>query len=365
MSDFLRNQDYCWFVEASNGEFRTDSFQETGEVWFFETEDPLDDKDWFTSINGDIYTGGIDGGIGQSMELPPPEHYADQYLVPPPPVPWSPPYIAHEDTTSSLPMFSLSDNEMDISHSDPTPGYYPESESTLFAENTSLTNVWPANYTGNPPADAISLPRSGEDCDDIFIHNAPSSRALEPSEAYEADVSCVQDGINNYGGDYRNLNPGVAVVYVTGSGELRFSSPFETSNDNYRVVFVTGPGVDVKIDWTLASPDPVDRGSLTPLIEAAFVASGTQSSPSTFEFEGRPGDPLDDPDSSIVVEGPIIGRSVILGRNRDIENYFPSEIIVYNNYYLYDLTNKERTEATGINNFTGLFVTDVDWISEE
>ena len=136
-------------------------------------------------------------------------------------------------------------------------------------------------------------------------------------------------------------------------------------HDNYRVVFVTGPGVDVKIDWTLASPDPVDRGSLTPLIEAAFVASGTQSSPSTFEFEGRPGDPLDDPDSSIVVEGPIIGRSVILGRNRDIENYFPSEIIVYNNYYLYDLTNKERTEATGINNFTGLFVTDVDWISEE
>lgn len=343
---FDRNTGYCWFVEANNGEFAQSSFNTTGIVWNFETEDPLDDKEWFTTIGGDLYAGGIEGQAGNPLDLPNPSDYH---------ITWSPPYLAHEDS-SGLPVSGLSSLDMNVSHSDPTPDYFPESQSGLFAENASLTSTWPENYTGEPPADAIEI---DSNCDDLFIHNPPSSPALEPGEAYEADVSCVQDGIDNYGGDYRNQNPGVVALYVTGSGDLRFDSEFLTSNDNYRVVFVTGPSVNVKIDRSLTSPDPVDRASLTPAIEAAFVTVGT------FEFEGTLGDPLVDPDASVVVEGPIIGRSVILGRDRGLSNNFPSEIVMYNNYYLYDLTNKERTSATGVNNYTGLFVVDVDWVSEE
>jgi hypothetical protein len=255
--------------------------------------------------------------------------------------------------------------DMDISHNETiTDPYFPESESGLFAENAALTSTWPPNYTGNPPADAIELPRAGESCNDIFIHNAPSSPALQPGEAYEASISCIKDGLDNYGGDYRNQNPGVVAVYVTGSGELRFDNDFLTSNDNYRVVFITGQNVDVKIDRNLSGnfapdADPVDKNNLTPVIEAAFVVNGT------LEFEGTPGDPLTDPDDSIVVEGPILGKAIMLNRDRGLTNHFPSEIIKYNNYYLYDLTDKERTSATGVNNYTGLFVVDVDWISEE
>jgi len=352
---FDRNTDYCWFVEANNGELTNSSFQTTGIVWNFETEDPLDDKDWFTTIGGDLYAGGIAGGAGNPLELP---NVADYHVT------WTPPYLASEDG-SGLPVSSLSSLDMDISSDNPNQGttYFPESQSGLYAENASLTSTWPDNFTGNPPSDAISLPRSGESCDDIFIHAASrSSPALRPTESYKADVSCVQDGIDNYGGDYRNQNPGVATIYVTGTGELRFTGDFVTNNDNYRVVFVTGPNVDVKIDRTLTdpvNPDPINKANLTPLIEAAFVVTGT------FEFEGTPNDPLDDPDTSVVVEGPIIGKVISLNRDRGLTNYFPSEIIKYNNDYLYNLTQAERALGNAMNNFTGLFVVDVDWISED
>ncbi len=348
---FDRNTTYCWFVQADNGEAVTRSDETTGIIWNFETQDPLDDKDWFTTIGGDLYAGGLEGGAGNPLELPDP---ADYHLT------WTPPYLNHIGA-DGVEISSLSSLDMDISHNETaTSPYFPESESALFAENAALTSTWPPNYTVNPPADAVDLPRSGESCNDRFIHEpSNNSPALEPGEAYAASYSCVQDGLDNYGGDYRNQNPGVAAVYVTGSGELRFDSPFETSNDNYRVVFVTGQNVDVKIDRNLSSPDPVDKATLTPLIEAAFVVNGT------LEFEGTSGDPLTDPDVSLVVEGPILGRAIILNRDRGLTNHFPSEIIMYNNYYLYDLTQKERTSATGVNNYTGLFVVDVDWISEE
>jgi len=52
LNAFDRDTDYCWFVEADNGEAVTRSYETTGIVWYFETDDPLDDKDWFTTICG-------------------------------------------------------------------------------------------------------------------------------------------------------------------------------------------------------------------------------------------------------------------------------------------------------------------------
>jgi hypothetical protein len=187
---------------------------------------------------------------------------------------------------------------------------------------------------------------------------------LQPGEAYAADVSCVQAGLDALLVPYRVQNPGVVALYVTQDGnDLRFDKELYAENAQRRIVFITGQNVNVKIDRNLSgnfAPDvnPVNKANLTPVIEAAFVVTGT------LEFEGT-SDPDTDPDISVVVEGPILGKAIMLNRDRGLTNYFPSEIIMYNNYYLYSLTNAERTEATGINNFTGLFVVDVDWISEE
>ena len=182
--------------------------------------------------------------------------------------------------------------------------------------------------------------------------------ALHPDNTYKADVACVNSGIADVaGGNYSLAQDGAITLYVTGSGDLRFDNRFISIDGDNRVLFVTGTGVNVKIAGSLDSGNPTFVSPT--LIEAAFVINGN------IEFERKAGDPDPEinPDISIVVEGPIITRSVSFNRNRGSTNYYPSEVIKYNPYYLYKLTSQERKSMNG--NYSGLFVVDVDWISEE
>ena len=344
----IRDTEFCWYAEANNGSYSIASATTGAEVWWFKTEDPILYQNWVTTIFGDFYTGSL------ISEFPDPTDYV---------APWTPPSLSFErnpadsDTTD---VATLSSNGIDITSSDTTQGYSPASQSNFSVEFASFDETWPPNFTGRPPADAINLPLSGS-CDDIFI---TSGDQLDTVQAYEGDVNCIEDAINNTStsaNGYQLANDGVAVVYVTGSGDLRITDEFLTDNDDYRVVLVTGPDVDVKIDRGLSLAALPDWTS-TPLIEAAFVVVGTM------EYEGVAllpiGDIVADPDDSIMVEGPVVGRNIQFNRNLGPLNSYPAEIIQYNNKFIYDLTQQERQSASG-GNYSGLFVIDVDWIETE
>ena len=345
----IRDTEFCWYVEANNGSYGVNSATTGADVWWFKTEDPILYQNWSTSLFGDFYAGSL------ISEFPDPLNYV---------APWTPPSLSFErnpadpDTTD---VATLSSNDISISSSDASEGYSPQSQSNYWAEFASFAETWPPNFTGRPPSDAISLPLGAGSCDNIFIQ---AGDRLDTTISYEGDVSCIQTAINNTSSSasgYQLANNGVAVVYVTGTGELRITNEFLTDNDSYRIVFVTGPDVQVKIDRSLSLVGDPDWTS-TPLVEAAFVVVNSM------EFEGVAALPIDqiaaDPDGSIVVEGPIVGRNIILSRNRGLGNGYPSEIFQYNNKYIYDMTQQERQSVSG-GNYSGLFVIDVDWIQTE
>jgi len=328
-----RNLEFCWYVETDNGELIAQS-----NVWWFETEDPLVYQQWMTTLYGDFYAGSV------SMEFPNQIDYI---------APWTPPHLSYEDNPASpdtTDVSTLSSNDIDISTDNSDSGYYPESHSGFLAKYTNFTQTWPANYRGDPPAGATEI---SSDCDEIF-----TSGNLNPDTTYKADASCVNTGISNVsGGNYQLSDDGVITLYVTGSSDLRFDNEFVSTNADRRVVFITGEDVDVKIDSSLNSGNPTFAS--TPEIEAAFVIN------KSMEFERKAGDPDPEtnPDTSVVIEGPIITKSVLFERNRGLTNSYPSEVIKYNSYYLYKLTSQER--GSNDSNYSGLFVIDVDWISEE
>lgn len=339
----VRNTDFCWYVETSNGTETTLSATSGSEVWDFRTADPALYQNWVTTLFGDFYAGGL------SVQYPSPSQYV---------APWDPPHAAYDDDGAYPEVSLLSSNNVDITTSDTSNDYSPESESGLWVEYADFKQTWPSNYRGTPPASATSLPLSGS-CDEIFT----GSNKLDPFEVYEGDASCISDAINAVDGSpngYELDDDGYAVVFVTGSSDLQIDNAFTTDNDDYRVVFVTGPDVSVVVNKDLELAANPDFDS-EPLIEAAFIVT------KDIEFEGVASDPLGDPavdpDGSIMVEGPIIARTINFNRNRGTDNQYPSEIVKYNPNYIYNLTEQERNSLKS--NGSGLFVIDVEWTSEE
>jgi hypothetical protein len=351
---FIENEEYCWFVEADNGEYSINS-----SVWTFETEDPLLYNNWMTAVGGDIYVNEM------NMQFPQPSDYiigSD----------WDKPHAVYEDIGGVSAMF-LSGLDSNFVSEDPDLGssYWPQSQSGIWAESVAYTEIWPDNYNGTPPDAAVSL--DGGNCSEIF--QGPSGGLRPSQEVYRADYRCVLEAIDAVSSsEYRLQNPGTAVIYVTGSGELRLDSPFQRFNNPgnpHNVVFVTGPNVDVVIDKDLSlvnDPQKADR----PLVEASFLVLGN------FKFEGEVDlDPSVDheinPDESVLVEGPVITKNLEANRNRGLPdavtgnggNGFPAEIISYNAHTLYGLTSQERGLGNRNSNYTNLFVVDLNWYIEE
>jgi hypothetical protein len=299
--------------------------------------------------------------------------------------PWGPPstangpFLAYEkDPTdgADYPDVSvITKNDANITH-ESVSGYDPKSQSPLWAENAAFSDdhTWPFSYNGLPPSGAISLPRSGNaaDCDEIFNPPLNSDRLRIEDIFYIDDVTCAETAINNVEslGGYDVQGPGVVVVYITGSGTLDITNPFidASGGSGNRILFVTGDNVEVVVDRNLSLPGDPDFSS-TPLIEAAFVVNNR------FRFAGvvdTGAYPSDDPDDSTMIEGPLIAKNIDFHRNRGSPdglgnggNGYPSEIVKYNSFYLYELTKLERERGSIDSNLTGLFVVDVDWIGEE
>ncbi len=336
---------YCWYVSTNNGTETTLSASTADEVWEFRTEEPITYTNWVTALFGDFYAGGL------TEQYPSTTRYV---------TPWNPPYAAYEKepTSSDEPNVALiTSNDTDITNDNGANEYNPGSQSNLSVEFANFEETWPASYRGTPPASAINLPLNGGSCSDIFT----GSTKLDPYEVYEADASCMSEAINAVDGNpngYSLASDGYTVIFVTGSTNLEIDSPFTTSNDDYRVVFVTGPNVSVQIDRNLKLATDPDFNS-EPLIEAAFIVT------KDLTIEGAANDSsidlTTDPDGSIMVEGPLIARTVNFNRNRGLTNQYPSEIVKYNPNYIYNLTEQERTSLK--NNGSGLFVIDITWMN--
>jgi hypothetical protein len=274
------------------------------------------------------------------------------------------------------PVATLTSGSVTITYDpDEEPDYSPESQSQLDVvhANYDTNHLWPsgATYQGDIPGGAQQLPRSGnpDDCDEIFVQGAGPTHNLPASsrQAWWGSVECIEQAIAATD-EYALQGAGVATIYVVDEGgdtELNIDSIFQASNNQRRVVFVITDGVTVNIDRTLSSGDviPSDR----PVIEAAFVVNSDDDPALTFDgiFSDADPDPEVTADDSIMVEGPILTKSATFNRGRGLTNYYPSEVIKYNPFYLYKLTEQERDDENDNFNYSGLFVVDIDWESEE
>jgi hypothetical protein len=374
---FGRDTGYCWYVVTNNNEYMSVS-----DLWNFETEDPVIYQNWATALYGNFYAGSV------NVQLP---SFTDSYVAPwGPPAAGNGPFMAYEkDPTAGLPdapdVAFMAAGDANISYDDSVSGYQPYSQSQVYAVQSIpveySAKTWPhsqAYESGSPPTYYAEYFQDGDShCPGLFNPGASSIPGLGPGdrladdEVYLMDLGCAQQAINDTdslgGYDIRATggagNRGVATVYVTGSGTLRFDSPFvyEGGDTSKRILFVLDQNIDVAVDQDLSTADP--DFNTVPIIQAAFVVNND------FTFEGIQGSgvrPEEDPNQSIVVEGPIIVKGNIeFKRNRGLTNGYPSQVIKYLNKYIYDMTDKERRIGSVESNYNGLFVVDLTWEVEQ
>lgn len=353
ISELTKNTDYCWFVRTTNGEYFTDS-----EVKTFRTTDPVKDKEWLTAIGGNVFFGGL------WMDMP---DQADEYKVP-----WSAPRVVYENALNIPVLFHVSGDPLIIAEDLEV----ARSESNFWTINTDVTSsawLWPGtneDYGTTPPQEIIDLrDLDNTECEAIFTSGASQEKmggSFDPESVYTAPVDCIQEGINNItstGTSYHNEDDGVVVVYVTGNGLLEIKGEFKSDDPDKRLIFVTGDTVDVVIKPTKEDgtkfgvvPTTVDFNT-APLVEASFLTL------KKFKTEGIGNYAEGSADYTLVIEGPVMAKEAEFNRNVVLDNGFPSEVIKYNNKYLYDLTVAER--ASDSVNMTGLFVSRVSgWPGE-
>ncbi len=345
----IRDTSYCWYVEANNGSV-SPQYITPSPVYEFKTEDPLLYQNWVTTLLGDFYSGGI------TIQFP----SQDSYVAP-----WNPPHVSYERdpaAADTVNVSTVSSGDITIYTDNTNASYKPASQSGLWVDNANYKKVWPSSYNREyAPTEAIELPLPGSTCATIFT----ADPKLDPFKVYKGGADCIETAIGAVASapdGYELATDGYAVVFVEpeGDNEVEIDSAFTTTNDNYRVIFAAVQGVNVFINRSLSlAADPTFASN--PLIEAAFIVNGT------LEFDGVQGDatpdPINNPDSSILVEGPIVAKSAVFNRNRGPTNQYPSELIKYNPNYIYNLTEQERASLKS--NGSGLFVLDVDWVSEE
>jgi hypothetical protein len=310
-----RDTPYCWYAVATNGTYYTAS-----PVWEFRTENPVVYQNWMTTWAGDLYAGAV------TMQMPDTVSYV---------APWNPPHLTYERQPAQPATITdvsfITNGAANVATDNATAGYSPLSQSNLWVRNANYKRTWPTNYEGAPPVTAIPLPLSGSTCSTIFT----GSELLDPSEIYQADVACIEDAIaavESEPNGYELAANGYAVIFVTGNDTLTIDSSFVTSNDSFRVVFVTGSGVNVFIDRALGIATPAPVFPYQAQIEAAFIVANT------YTIDGIQADVspnyLGAPDKTIIVEGPLVAKSVHFNRNRGVSNSNPAEMVKYNPSYI-------------------------------
>ena len=175
---------------------------------------------------------------------------------------------------------------------------------------------------------------------------------LDPSQVrvYRITNPALFDG----GGTTYNLrNTGVAVLYYTDSAHLRIDGPITSSAGNERI-FIVSTIAPIEIGSLVGTAVPT-TGTL-PQIQAGLITTATGAN-NVIRYLSNGGT-----DRSIVVEGPVISKTVDMQRNLGFVNNeaYPTNVYVYNYNYLYQLTRAERN-SLDVPNYSGLSVVDVSW----
>lgn len=274
---------------------------------------------WFNSVNGgDVFAGSTD------LKVP-----------------------ASEDTTGGFKSYLITGNGFAFGKGalkveDTGSNTNRISETGGFAQNIDSSFVGQSSFA--PPSNATS------------INNCSSGLTnLDPAQVYQIAGSCLQTYING-NTSYSLARDGVAVVYVTGdaTSTVTFGASnkdFKSSGSNRRVLFILNPNVEVSSDLGVVSP----TSSSSPNIEAGLVSVGNIS------FPGKSGGSFANPDTTVIVEGPIVAKGVVQStRNRYLQNTYPTVVAKFNSGYLKYLKSQEKVSA--ISNYTGKSSHDVTWV---
>ncbi len=168
-------------------------------------------------------------------------------------------------------------------------------------------------------------------------------------------AACFNQAINTLGNsEYEVDSPGgVAVVYITGTNPVIINRPVR-SQDRSRILLVSAAPIDV----IRAVGDPTPSVGSRAHVELGILAQRNVT------FIGT-ADEINDPDTTIVVEGPlVVGDKTLVplvkfDRDRGSTNNYPAHMVNYNEDYLVTLAKQVR--ASNALNAYGLSVVNISW----
>ncbi len=266
---------------------------------------------WFQSIGGDIFGGCENCANSVSIDVPGTGETLGGFVS----------YLI--STAGTL----FGDSGLSITND----SYSQDSNRHL--EYMGSDDLWPSSLTFTPPSSAQEV----SDCPSMFQGNE-----LDAEIVYKASVDCVQDGLDGLNGNYNFTHDGVAVVYVEGTDTLTFDKNLTASTDSRRVLFITqGP---VEFSEAVGTPAP------TPSADAHIQAGIISAQNISFLAQTPPTE-----DTTIIVEGPLVTKdgSIVMNRNRGINNGYPAVVVLYNPLYLISLTSWHPA---------GLSAVDISWV---
>jgi hypothetical protein len=292
----------------------------------------FDNEKWFTFLDGDFYSSGVVADITTD----PGDNFTSNFI--------------NTQTNTAIGGFGFAGTVID-----PQRVGSGVSESGGFGQQLNVTGIhdfeddWFNNFGFEPPASATT--------------GVPGGNVFQTGSVYNITVSDFNTLLT--GGSYLmggNVT-GVAVVYVTGGGDININNSFTCGNcgaQNRIILVVTESPVNV--DASVAVPSLATYSvSSAPQIHMGIVTSSNVEFPSVYDW------PTQTFDMPVVITGPVLSRSIInFDRNLGfLNNYsFPAEMIRYYSRMVYWLTRYEVTN-TGSYNFTGLATYDVQWVYSE
>ena len=260
---------------------------------------PVIAKDWYTSIGGDTYAPGISTTI--------------------PTTTWSPKAIGY--TLSSI--FSSGNTNSSV-----TNGTVVSNISTgIWVDRMPTKSMWNTfKSTFDVPSTAIPVPSN--------------FAGLNPNKVYKFSGN-ISSATN-----YTLSSDGVAVVYVENSDTFTINADFKSASPTKRILFITNSKVSIGSGVSTVAPTTTSSAN----IQAGIITSNS------IMFEKATANP------SIVIEGPLVAQGTI-GFKRDAytTHGYPTEVVLYNPYFLSKLTSQERASLDATPSYTGLTTSDVIW----
>ncbi|MFA6981678.1 MAG: hypothetical protein WC243_01475 [Patescibacteria group bacterium] len=272
---------------------------------------------WFTSIDGDVYSGGV---IAQNMptNLAGNGGFTGTLL----------------QTVDSPSAYAFANLDIDIKASGDVERVFNDAGGS--AKNMGATSFGISEFKKfEAPDHAISI-------------DASEFQGLE-AKVYSVSFGDFKTALG--AGNYEVTDGKTAVVYIEDSGDdIVFSGDFTSSGG--RMLLLTNN--TVIISGAVGNPSP-GVGAL-PQIEAFIISS------KGIVVEDSP----DGAEKTLIVEGGLVSTSgkVDVQRDRGLSNNYPSLVVRYDPVYLYSLTKQEREDSSNTL-YPDLFTVNIEWKDKE